>query len=219
MNEKKAESKRKSSSRSSSPTTQEPSTGAAQPNQPPAEKLEETTKELLGGFPAVALLDVIRGGAVCLFPGRRKRRIGEDTVSFRDCLPFVGPCDVLIFCELNRSFPQTRDYLRQQLGTPRDGITIKVDAPDDLELPVPEAAHLFPRLVNRRPEWVPAETQPAKGKFWAHWSVLRVEGGQRETLHLLHLGIGEQAVWLYFLNSHQIEVAKIITDPRYAHVI
>lgn len=165
-----------------------------------------------------SLLEVLPCEKICLFPGIRKRRIGEDIVSFRNCLPLLGSCDVLIFCELNRTLPETRDHVAQQVDTLRDWIRIQVHPHDCLNLPVPERDQLFPRCAESPPDWLPGDAKPPIDRFWGLWSELELFHPEyRKKLDVLHLGIGGQAVWLYLIYPHRLEVNRIIIDPREDH--
>lgn len=144
-----------------------------------------------------SLLDVLMYGTICLFPGIRKRRLGEADLDFRNCLPLLGNCKVLIYCELNLDRAETKNHVMQQVGTEYEGIKIRMDTPDDLDLPVPERDQLFPRCAESPPDWLPDYAKPLMDRFWGLWSVLEIGiPGHARTLNLLHLGIGGQAVWL-----------------------
>jgi hypothetical protein len=178
-------------------------------------------------YPSQSLFQVLSCEKICLFPGTIKRRLGEGIVDFVDCLPWLGNCGVLIFCELNRNLPEIRQHVEHQLCTEHEGI--KAVGRYSVETPIPEIPAtepqksdrdlLFPRCAESPPDWLPDYAKPPMDRFWGLWSVLEIEipGREQKTLHLLHLGIGGQAVWLHFLTPHALKVTRIIVEPRDNH--
>ena len=163
--------------------------------------------------------DALQEGTICLFPGIKQReglREDEAVTTFLDCLPYLGDCKVLIFCELNRTQEEIFAYVERQEGEERNGIHIRevTITPD----PVVDKNEFFRNYQDPLPVWIPAGARPPENSFWWHWSELEImfPGQEAKTINLLHLGIGGQAVWLYFLNPHHLEVSRIIIDPREA---
>jgi len=164
-------------------------------------------------------LGVLLDGKVCLFPGIRKQPQGEDIFDFTDCLPLLGSCDVLIFCELNRTQTEIEHQIAQRVGKEYGGIQTRVytPTPADLDLSLPKTDQLFQRFAEACPDWVPDDAKPPMDQFWGLLSVFEIgfPGDKQKKLHLLHLGIGDEAAWLYFLQPHNIRVARVIMNaPR-----
>ncbi len=172
--------------------------------------VKELTSSHLDDF----ILD-LHGRTICLFPGN-KADPGKDVPTFWDCLPrLLDDCTVLIFCELHLTRDATLAYLEAQKGKERHGITIQE------VIPIPTDCHkhqdgFFPGYAKSSPDWVPASARPLPDRFWHHAALLGIPTHDQELrlITLLYLGIGEQAVWLYFLNPRAVRVNQIIIDPR-----
>jgi hypothetical protein len=161
-------------------------------------------KDVLGFFDG----DYREHVPICLFPGDVQGRF-----SFMDCLPQIGDCRMLIFCELQKSLDDIRAQISRLVETGRIG----VEAPYCMNLPVPnERREFFPDCENNPPTWVPASAKPPLERFWGHYCRLEIELGKR-SLYLLHLGIGGQAVWRHFLQPWAVPITRIIIDPRDGH--
>jgi hypothetical protein len=167
------------------------------------------------------LLEVLLGKKICLFPGIKDQRLGEDSVDFTDYLPLLGGCGVLIFCELNRTRTEIKEHVAQQVGREHGGVQTRMYTPADLDFPLPETDQLFPECMNAPLDWVPDDAKPPMDQFWALWSIfgIGIPGCEQKTLHLLHLGIGGEAAWLYFLQPHNIRVARVIMNSPHREML
>jgi hypothetical protein len=168
---------------------------------------EDELKDVADAFPYVVWQEkidtIIKTGKVCLYPGYKNSDQQADIPDFSRCLPFLDKCNVLIFCELNRTLEQIRKHVID------DGRMI--DKPFDI-LPENEIEKIFPGYKKSPPDWIPDSAKPKYDRFWAHLSKLSFNSKRRKTIWLLHLGIGGQVVWLHFLQPHGIEVSRIIID-------
>ncbi len=117
---------------------------------------------------------------VCLFPGDPSGRF-----SFVDCLPRVGVCRTLIFCELRRSL----EDIRALLSGLEERRTISFDWPScrDFGILPKRRGELFPNLETAPPTWVPDQAKPPLDRFWGHYCRIQIEAGKK-SLYLLTFG-------------------------------
>ena len=159
------------------------------------------------------LIDRLKKSRVCLYPGEI---LGQRTgiADFTGCLHFLGDCDCLIFCETQHNKDYVRVLVPNQRGWSNGNESIRITKVNPERIHASDLvndATLFPKSDV---EWMPPETRPQPDRFWGHYSTLGLDiRGVRRELHLLHLGIGGQAVWLHFLQPHGIKVARIIANP------
>ncbi len=82
---------------------------------------------------------------------------------------------------------------------------------DDLLFPT---KHLNLLVSLTGPNGEPVATRPPDERFWAHYTILSIQG-RNEKLNLLHLGLRGDHAWLYFLQPNGLRVDRLIADPIY----
>lgn len=159
------------------------------------------------------LIKRLKRSRVCLYPGRTLvQQFG--IADFTGCLHFLGDCDCLVFCETQEGKEFVRMHVPHQLGWVDARHTVRIVERIPERVDAFDLVHDATLFVETGIAWEPPEARPEPNRFWGHYSILALDiRGVRRKLHLLHLGIGHQAVWLHFLQPHGIRVARIISSP------
>ena len=161
------------------------------------------------------LISQLKIREVCLYPGNtRTQNFG--VAEFTGCLSCLGDCHFLVFGEPLQDKEIVRLLVPNRLGWSDDTQGVRIVEVNPQRIDDPDLIHdasLFPDIEV---EWVSPEARPQPNQFWGHYSILGLEiHGERRTVHLLHLGLGHEALWLHFLQPHGIHVARIIANPPY----
>ncbi len=174
-------------------------------------------------------VETLRRKRVCLFPGGDLPLHDQRTdADFARCLPFIGDCNALIFCEPHRSKEAVIGDIVQYAGGGKAqnghvfggvafnrGETVGIESvlieQDALCFPTQQENHLVWRLQS---DAEPQPTRPPDGKFWAHYAIVKLEG-RDEKIHLVHLGLPADHAWIYFIQPLGIRVARLISNAFY----
>ncbi|MGO8677730.1 MAG: hypothetical protein ACLQVX_17880 [Limisphaerales bacterium] len=170
-------------------------------------------------------IETLRRKRVCLFPGGDLPLHDQRTdADFARCLPFIGDCNALIFCEPHRSKNEVLGDIVQYAGgeggvfndDPFDrgaSLGIKKDLIEQDGLWFPNGHE---DLLVWRPQLHadPVPSRPPESRFWAHYAILKPEG-RAEKIHLLHLGLRGDHAWVYFIQPLGIRVARLISHAFY----
>ncbi len=170
-------------------------------------------------------IETLRRNRVCLFPGGDLPLHDQSTdADFARCLPFVGDCNALIFCEPHRTKEAVLGDLWQYAGgeggvfngVPFDreealGLGADLLEREDLCFPNRDEALL---VWRPEPNADPQPTRPPDFRFWAHYAVVQPQG-RDEGIHVVHLGLRGDHAWLYFIQPLGIRIARLVSHGFY----
>ncbi len=186
----------------------------------------------------IGWIETLRRKRVCLFPGADISPLGAHYTDFVSCLPYLGDCNALIFCEPHDSKEAVRACINKYAGRSRDenghaindvalhdvafnGVKFNCGASVGIENDLIEQDELcFPTQQENLLVWRPqanADPQsmrPPDSRFWAHYAILELKE-RHEKIHLLHLGLRGDHAWLYFIQPLGIRVARLISHASY----
>jgi hypothetical protein len=163
------------------------------------------------------VIEAIRDSRPCWYVGRGRGR-KPDLEDFTHALPLVGDCGALIFSEPRRSraaVVKAVDWHRQNLHIPIPGLGLvfQLDMKNDGDL-----SELLREVLFTEPktEWIPAENKPHETRLWGEYAKLGIyvyPDREERHVHLLHIGLGGLAAWMWFFETHRIRPSKIIGNP------
>ncbi len=142
---------------------------------------------------------------ICFYPGPNPGA-PPDFEDFLGALDHLGDCDTLIYSEVKRTKVETQqmvDWHRRNLQ-----IQTQLGFINEIEMYEPPELRLNFFFNKTETEWI--GTMPGEDRLWADYALLRI--GPRY-IHLLHLGIGGLAAWLWFFQPHGLKVARLVTNP------
>lgn len=156
---------------------------------------------------------------VCFYPGPQ----GEtpDFEDFIRALPLIGTCDSLVYSEPRLTKVeawQRVNWHRLNLQIPIPGACItNIEMVDTGNLPLADQQGLFGQPVA---EWIAADDghqlpnpvpPPPEDRLWGDYCHLTISDGR--TVRVLHIGIGGEAAWAYFLEPRCIRPVRVIAKP------
>jgi hypothetical protein len=166
---------------------------------------------------ALGCIETLRRKRVCFYPGTDTPPQPDGINDFGQCVPFLGDCNALIFCDPHHDKTHARARIQFYLGGGDPALEFDhFESITDYDF-IWRDELLFPQkadsLLICRPEGNagPQLMRPAESRFWGHYAVLKIVGHQ-EKLHLLHLGLCGTDALLYFLSPHGIRVTRNIAE-------
>lgn len=167
------------------------------------------------------LIKRLKTGKVCLYPGPQNPPHDVGITEFVECLPFLGDCNMLIFCYPHHNKESAQAEIQHYTGGGDPSLLFNLDKCEGLKTDLILEDDLMSRTKQKEllvcraaPNTEPKTTRPLDGRFWARYVILSIQGRNKK-LHLLYLGLRGDHAWPYFLAPNGIHVDRIISNPDY----
>jgi hypothetical protein len=165
---------------------------------------------------ALGCIETLRRKQVCFYPGAHIPPQPDDIADFGQCLGLIGDCNALIFCDPHHDKAHARARIQFYMNGGDPALEFDhFESITDYDF-IWQDALLFPtkadKLLIGWPNGEPEIMRPPDSQFWAHYVILKIVD-RDEKLHVLHLGLGGQHAWGYFLMPYGIKVARMIENP------
>ena len=157
----------------------------------------------------------LKASRVCFYLGRGRGR-RPDFGDFTGALTLIGDCNALVFSEPLRTkievWRLVEEHRRNlQVPIPGVGFIFQINMVNTGDSPGVDRRGLFKEPAIT---WLPHDKAPDDTRFWGEYARLGIYRGQEERqVHLLHLGLGGLAAWLWFFQPNGIQPARIIGTP------
>ena len=169
---------------------------------------------------AQSFLNELKSKRVCLYTGKARGALVIN--SFKDCLNFLGDCDILLFEEPVRSLgaiEQEFDELKRTLAGKHQLVagSIRITKVEQVSHTV-YATPFFPEVDTKWFPDLPVSNRDARK--WIHAAEVEFDllpqprKSRHRKIRVFHIGLSGNAAWALLLAPNQIQPKIIIGSPR-----